>query len=524
MNNRLIVEPISALNLRRSGVLGAGQTLNSSSINLVLLTIGSFIHMVAEASLLPMVTALIYYCAGWTALWLPKLGRVWERHIYNRVFSVGFLVAGVSALYRNFWGDNLVDATAFFEIASGEGSGLSITEIAVFTEGSLAVIIWREIFDLMAVIGFPRDQYIGVLVNVLIVALSSVIAIKIVQQIYGFDISRFKMLVLMYSFCGMFWIFSGIFIRDSIILLGVNLLVSAWVYFLNKPGFGLRLIMAVFYSILASTLFGFMRSEFVFVPISIATAAIAAVIFGQKRGFNKSRLYLLLALSMVVIGIAFVIFGEAFKLALALGKEGYLEQATSTSNDDSLGMALIVNQPMPIRLVLGSVYLYIFPIPLWSGFQLESSYHLFKSLNVIFMCFLLPLLLLAFYTTWKNKLFRTRSMMFMLFLVIGFTFAIAGTSLETRHLGVFFVPIFILALLPNMENAIVRGNYRQILYVVISMMLLVHFAWLFLKFGFLVVIVFTLMILIAISFIAHSKIIRYICMILSLLLTGYIFL
>ena len=74
----------------------------------------------------------------------------------------------------------------------------------------------------------------------------------------------------------------------------------------------------------------------------------------------------------------------------------------------------------------------------------------------------------------------------MLFLVIGFTLAIAGTSMETRHLGVFFVPIFILALLPNMQNAIVRSNYRQILYFVISTILLIHFAWLFLKFGLIV--------------------------------------
>jgi len=486
MNRSQVFQTSNSEMILHQSVLGCRRGSVISVANIALLLIGSWLHFIAEASPLPLIAALIYFCVGWFPLWLSKLGGKWERVIYTRVFLSGFLSAGIASTYRTFSGDNQVDATAFFEIASGAAPGLSIVEIAAFTEGSLAVVLWREIFDLMAVIGFPRDQYIGVLVNVFIVALSGVVAIKIVRQIFGFDTYRFKLLVLMYSVCGLFWIFSGIFIRDSFILLGVNLLVSAWVLFLSKPGVNLRLVIVVIVSILASTFFEFMRREFFFVPVAMAMAAIAAMSFGQKGRLKKYKLYLLLTFGMAVIGVMYVSFGETFEAALYLGRKGYLEQSISISNDSSLGMALIVNQPTPIRLALGSVYLYIFPIPLWSGFQLESSYHLFKSLNVIFMIFLLPLFLLALHTAWKNKLFRSSSVIFMLFLVIGFTLAIAGTSMETRHLGVFFVPIFILALLPNMQNAIVRSNYRQILYFVISTILLIHFAWLFLKFGLIV--------------------------------------
>ena len=186
-----------------------------------------------------------------------------------------------------------------------------------------------------------------------------------------------------------------------------------------------------------------MRYEFVFLPAAMLLAAITAIIISQSYGLNKFKKRLLLTFGFFLILLLYVNFGESFESALFLGKEGYIEEATIQANSGSLGMSLIINQPMPIRLFLGSVYLYIFPIPLWSGFQLESSYHLFKSFNVIFIIFLLPLVILAFRELWKSNLSRSSSTLFMLFLVIGFTFAIAGTSMEGRHLGAFFVPIFI---------------------------------------------------------------------------------
>ncbi len=464
------------------GASSCRRGLGISIANITLLLIGSWLHLIAEFSPLPLIAALIYFCLGWFSLWFFKIGGKWERFIFTRVFLSGYLSAGIAAIYRTFLDDIQGDAAAFFEITSGAAAGLSIIEISVLTEGSIAVVLWREIFDLMSAIGFPREQYVGVLVNVLLVALSSVVAIKIARQVYGHDPYRFKMLVLMYSVCGLFWIFSGIFIRDSIILLGVNLLVSAWIYFLSKPGINYRLIIVIVASLLASTLFGFMRGEFVFVPVAMVMAAVAAMCFGQSRVFNKYKLYPLLIFGLVVIGVAYVSFGEDFWAALNRGRQSYIDEAASVANG-SLGMSLIVNQPLLIRVVLGTIYLYIFPIPLWSGFQLESSYHLFKSLNAIFVIFLLPLMILAFRILWKNNLSRSFPVMFILFVVIGFSFAIAGTSLETRHLGVFFVPIFIIALLPNMQNAVVRDNYRKILFLLIVALLLIHFAWLFIKLG-----------------------------------------
>ena len=505
----------SILELRRGPII--------SIFNITLLLTGSLLHLVAELSPLPLFVALIYFCVGWLILWFSRFGGKWGRFIYIRVFLSGFLSAGIAALYRSFLGDILGDASAFFEIVSGAASGLSIIEIAALTEGALSVVLWREIFDLMALIGFPRDQYVGVLVNIFLVALSSVVAMIIVQQIYGYDPYRFNKLVLMYSFCGLFWIFAGILIRDSIILLSVNIIVCAFVFFLREPGFNYRLFLLIVVSILASIFFGFMRREFVFVPVAMLIAALPAMFFGQSNVIRKGNIILLFSFCFVILGVAYVAIGRDLVGALIKGRESYINQFVSINNN-SLGMDLIVNQTILIRLVLGSVYLYIFPIPLWSGFQLDSSYHLFKSLNVFFIIFLLPLIILSLRMLWKSNLYRSFPIIFILFLVLGFTLAIAGTSLETRHIAVFYVPLFILALLPNTQNSIVKRNYREILFLVIGGFIFIHFAWIFLKFGFIILIkILLFIVLLELGMRANSKIFRNLFISSSLLIFSSIF-
>ena len=143
-------QPLITSENRLVGVADKAQTFKVSLINVILLLVGSSLHIISEMSLLPIVAALVYYLAGWTTLLLPRLGRVWERRMYNRLFSVGFLVAGVSAFYRVFAGDLQNDAEKFFERSANLVDGWSLLEISSITEGAVAVIIWREMFDFMS--------------------------------------------------------------------------------------------------------------------------------------------------------------------------------------------------------------------------------------------------------------------------------------------------------------------------------------------------------------------------------------
>lgn len=144
-------------------------------------------------------------------------------------------------------------------------------------------------------------------------------------------------------------------------------------------------------------------------------------------------------------------------------------------------MALIYDQPLPLRLVLGAAYLFVFPIPLWAGFQLETAYHLFKSFNVLFFYAVFPLFTLAVFRVLTTKAYRTPSVMFLLFLIVGFTLAVAGTSLETRHFGVFLLPLFVLATLPDLRQKGDKAAYEVLLLGFLTMMAAVHILWGFLS-------------------------------------------
>lgn len=454
-------------------------------INLLLFALGALISLLANFSVLPAFAFGLTYSAAYMLLRLTKLGGIYERHIFSRVFAVGFLMAGVAAIYANYFqdaGQLYSDAGAFFDITSGSQSkGLTMIELQLIHEGALAIMLWGAVYDFFAALGFPRERYIGILVNVTAVALSGVVSLKMARLVFGHDPYRFSRLTTLFASCGIFWLFASIHLRDSMVLLSITGLAYGWMCFLTKPDIGRRLLQIIAISLLAGLFFGFLRGEFVFVPIAMAMAGTAALMFRRKSRRGRLVPYVLVLVGLAVGTSLLATFGEAIQYALFKGNEGYSELAADQHGADSLGMALIGNQAMPIRLLLGSVYLFVFPIPFWIGFQLESAYSLFKSLNVVFLYFLVPLLGLSATQLWQNRSERTPAIMFVLFLSLGFTLAIAGTSLETRHFGAFLAPIFVFALLPDLRIGPVRHKYRQLLKIMFIGVVVVHLAWFILK-------------------------------------------
>ncbi|MEK7382599.1 MAG: hypothetical protein AAB262_04860, partial [Elusimicrobiota bacterium] len=172
-------------------------------------------------------------------------------------------------------------------------------------------------------------------------------------------------------------------------------------------------------------------------------------------------------------------------LRLVTGQaELYGEFAKSLDNSgSSLGVTYVINQPMPVRLAAGFFYLQIFPIPFWSGFSEVGIYHLLKALNGIFMWFAVPLAALGACRSLQVKeKTRKSALLFMAFVYAGMTFAIAATSLETRHVGAFLVPLLILATVPDLRAQPDIRAHRMLLRAWLGMILCIHIAWTVLKF------------------------------------------
>ncbi len=459
--------------------------LKVSQVNLGLFALGALINAASYGSIAPVVVASIFFTAVQLLLIMTPLGGHAEQRMFNRVFAFGFVMAGVAAFYANQLQDAsqlFSDAGGFFDMATGKSSGLSLIEIQIIHEGALAIALWEMTYDLFAELGFEKGRYIGVSFNVLAVALSGVIGIKILRKMFGNDDYRFRRLTVLVSACGLLWLFAGIHIRDAVVLLGITALAYAWVHFLAKPDLSWRLGQIVVWSLLALTFLGFLRGEFAFVPVAMMIAALAALILSTKHAGHR-RLVLLgvLFLGSAAIVIFAMIYLQDMIAVLDRGREGYAELTGDQHAADSLGMTLIVNQPLPIRLVLGSIYLYFFPVPFWSGLQFESVYALFKSANAVFFYFVSPLLAISLLKLIRHKQARSVYVLFMLFLTLGFTFAIAGTSLENRHFGAFLIPVFVLASIPDLRDGNVRLQYKQYLFFVFSGVIVVHLAWIILK-------------------------------------------
>lgn len=391
----------------------ASQIINS--LNLALFGLGVLINTASYLSLLPALLTILFFGFFYIGLYLTPLGGVWERRIFTRVFLVGFLMAGVAAVYANQLLDNsqlYSDAGGFYEMATTSPSRfLPLIQLEKLHEGALAIKLWSAIYDFSSAMGFPRERYVVILINVCAVALSGVVTLKMARLVYGHDAKRFKRLILLFSICGLFWLLAGIHLRDSIDLLAVTSLAYAWLFFLQKPDLSYRLILVTSASVMAGAYLGFLRGEFTFVPIATAMAATAALMLGVQ---SRRRLisYFLVIIGLGVAGWLVLTFGDTLQYTLIRGNQGYAELAADQHGADSLGVALILNQPIPIRVLLGSIYLFVFPIPFWSGFQLESVYNVFKSFNVVFFYFLLPLLALSLHTIWKDKSKRSPAILF----------------------------------------------------------------------------------------------------------------
>lgn len=151
-----------------------------------------------------------------------------------------------------------------------------------------------------------------------------------------------------------------------------------------------------------------------------------------------------------------------------------LRDIARTSCVRSLGLRLVLNQPLLVRVPAGVIYLFVFPIPMWSGFANTSAYHWFKSMNVVLLYFVLPALVLAGKTLWSDASQRSAQAMFLVFVTLGMSMAIAATSLETRHWGAFLVPMFLLCLVPDLAQPKLRRRYNRYLVMILGSMAGVH--------------------------------------------------
>ena len=443
----------------------------------IILLLAAILNIAAYQSLEPAFIFLIFCLfAVFYFKFFTKISLIEKVGLYI-FFCVFWFWAGVSGMYLNLFGMDTfgLDVSYFYNI-SNNLDVKPIQKNAIMEEAG-AIYLWQLTYEFFSTLGFSKNIYIGVTLNLFLMTLSGLIGLRIVKIVFNDDQTKLKLFIVLYASCGIFWMFASLHLRDAMCVFILAILLYFWVRFFDEMSFTnfikLIIIIFVFYQVL-----GLIRTEFVHVVTATILAASVALLIKNHKIYASIFFIILLLIPFFSEKLSIVnIFDGRDRFAVGSNLETTARsnlETTAKSNSNSLGSIFVVNQPLPIQLILGSIYLLIFPTPFWVGFGTDSAYHLYKSLNALFMFFLTPLWVLAIFKLYSHKIFRTTSLLFIFFCSIGFIASIAVTTQESRHFGTLLLPMIILSLLPDIKNGQDRKSYKLYLILFIIFIILVH--------------------------------------------------
>ena len=454
-------------------------------LNVALFAAGGALLLIAYDTLLPILFPLLLAAPVVGFLLLNRERNRAELALFARSFATGLLAAGVASYYAIEWLDPFQlgsDAWSFFQLSSQAGPARTLQDLRTITEGAGAVVLWSWFYDFAALLGFPRDMYIGVSVNIIIVAIGAAICARSAKLLYGDDEYRIRRLALFFTIAGNMWLFAGLHIRDSVIFLMVVILSHFWIAYLAELKHS-KIAYAAAVTLLAMPALEVLRKEFFYVPLMIGFSALASLNFTRGRGDARfiALISILTGAALAVVGL--IAFGSELFDLFTTGQRTYTDSALAEARSGSLGNALIVEQTLLMRIALGVPYLLYFPIPFWSGFNGESALQLFKSINALTFYYISGLLFVGGFLILKSRQLRSPAFLFALGVPFIFSVSVVLTSLESRHLGAFMSLFFLVALMPDMRDTTEKRYVRFTLVVIALAMVMVHAAWFALRYG-----------------------------------------
>lgn len=470
----------------------------------LLLLAAAFTLGLSYSSVEPVLVLAILLAIGLGLLFLPRVGGAAERRAFLITFAIGAFWSGIAAIYANQFGDFFQresDPAFYYELASTWATGNHVFAQTGIVDSTGPILVWHYIYEFCRAVGLADARYIGIAVNTFFVAATAVVGIKCARLIDDGEGRRSRLYGLMFACTPIFWMYAALFMREAMIFFCLTLLLLFWIILLARPSH-LRLALLFGASTVAYFSFVYLRGEFVLLPIAMLMAGgLALLLATPHSGTGTShRAYgiSILVFTAVLYWHPFLLerggewFGFLWQLSEAQDKYAELARPKIDGprpgpdflggGEGSLGYDLIINQPDYIRILLGSVYVWVFPIPFWVGFQLESFYHLVKSFHVLYNYLFIPAVAVAIWNA-ARTFFHQRSalVLFLIFCLAGFTASIAVTSIETRHLGTFMPMFLLLAVTPDWSLAGNRLIYRNFTVLMFVGVIFVHAAWLVLR-------------------------------------------
>ncbi|MBE3118090.1 MAG: hypothetical protein IMZ50_04945, partial [Candidatus Atribacteria bacterium] len=401
-------------------------------------------------------------------------------------YSSCVLAAGVAQCYSlAVFGNpqSTVDAFTFFAQISPEPPFATLDSLPPLN-APLAVVIWQQVYILAWWLRLDFGPHIAVMLNSLIMGLTAAVVVRTGRDLFGGDAWRLRRIGTLFAACGLFLLFGAVLIRDCFTtFLNTLVLWSAVRLLVHSRLRDLFLVGSL--SVLSAYAMLFLRAQAVPFLALIAFVSVLCWFFSGRLNVVRLVFGLSVVLLVLIFAPSVTITAQAAKQLQADSLESYVEKATDSHSDQSLGMSLVVTQPMPVRLVFGIASLLISPIPLWAFFQLDSlDYDWFKGYNGLYQVVVVPLFATGVMVVLR-AITRQRKRAIPFFFLLAYTTlaasAVALTSLEQRHLGQFVPAVIILAACPDTRCPATRRVYLKLSISWFVAVVLVNLAWVGLK-------------------------------------------
>lgn len=460
------------------------------SLALFSIVVGGSLQGYANGAFDSLVVALMFFISGLGFMWMVFRGAFPEARAFIMTYTICILVGAIAQNYSLAAFGNpqsTPDAFTFVSMISPNPPFVTMEDVRRGFNSPLAVVLWQQVYKLTWWMNIDYGPHIAVMFNAMVVGITGGLTVNIARSLFGNDHWRLRRVGTLFALCGMFWLFGAILIRDGITT-AVNLLfVWSLVRWLTRPG-PMSFVTALVTSGLCLWAMANLRTQAVFL---FGLYWILAILCWMWQ--NRSSGLHILVIAFVVaaaIGLSnyFVSYMDMIMQVQQNEAQYYGDVAARGHNDESLGMQLVINQPLPVRLVVGSVALMVYPIPLWAHFHAGArEYHIIKGYHGVYQLLIIPLVLSAVIFLLKELRARRREYAvfgFLLFYLIISIASVVVTSFETRHTSQFLPALIILAVLPDVRIARSRLSVANIAGWWFAVVVLVHVSWAIARFVF----------------------------------------
>jgi hypothetical protein len=350
-----------------------------------------------------------------------------------------------------------LDANTFLKLISSR-IDMNLETMKTIVNAPLAVAVWQGLNGIWAKLGISGGLWIAVQFNALLVAWSAATTQELAKLLLGKNNPRLHYGVFLFSLCGMHLLFGSILIRDSFALFFNVIALYAMAKFLTSATIG-NFIKALLINGVCGLAMYFIREQSIYLYMVFFVAALAVSLINGRASMGRLALLCLVGAIAVVGSVEMASTLKNAADETDQKSESYSGGSLATNREGSLGVSLIVNQPAPIKAVVGSLYLFVQPIPLWGYFQQGLDEYLWiKGYQGLFTVVIFPSLLFGTFLCIRRIEGVEGNTALGRYLVIYLglsTMLVAMTSLETRHHGQFF-PAYLVIALAGMQAA---GNH-----------------------------------------------------------------